>query len=119
MPDTRPAMHPDAHTTATAFKSEVVTEVADLIAAHDVVVVGMGWNPHVKRVRRALESGGVAAEYHEIGNYCGKWNQRLAIKLWSGWPTFPQVFVKGTLIGGADHVETMLASGEISTLLSA
>jgi len=31
----------------------------------------------------------------------------------SGWPTIPQVFVKGELIGGADIVEELEASGEL------
>ncbi len=31
----------------------------------------------------------------------------------SGWPTIPQVFVRGELIGGADIVEELLASGEL------
>ena len=30
-----------------------------------------------------------------------------------GWPTIPQVFVKGELIGGADIVEELAASGEL------
>ncbi|MGI9112870.1 MAG: glutaredoxin family protein [Gaiellaceae bacterium] len=31
----------------------------------------------------------------------------------SGWPTIPQVFIKGELIGGADIVEELAASGEL------
>jgi monothiol glutaredoxin len=31
----------------------------------------------------------------------------------SGWPTIPQVFVKGELIGGADITEELHASGEL------
>jgi monothiol glutaredoxin len=31
----------------------------------------------------------------------------------SGWPTIPQVFVKGELIGGADIVEELESSGEL------
>jgi monothiol glutaredoxin len=31
----------------------------------------------------------------------------------SGWPTIPQVFVRGELIGGADIVEELAASGEL------
>jgi monothiol glutaredoxin len=33
----------------------------------------------------------------------------------SGWPTIPQVFVKGELIGGADITEELFASGELKT----
>lgn len=31
----------------------------------------------------------------------------------SGWPTIPQVFVKGELVGGADITEELYASGEL------
>jgi monothiol glutaredoxin len=35
----------------------------------------------------------------------------------SGWPTIPQVFVKGELIGGADIVEELAAGGELTSVL--
>jgi monothiol glutaredoxin len=35
----------------------------------------------------------------------------------SGWPTIPQVFVKGELLGGADIVEELEQSGELATTL--
>jgi monothiol glutaredoxin len=37
----------------------------------------------------------------------------------SGWPTIPQVFIKGELIGGADIAEELAASGELEQKLSA
>ena len=37
----------------------------------------------------------------------------------SGWPTIPQVFVKGELIGGADICEELHASGELEQTLRA
>jgi len=37
----------------------------------------------------------------------------------SGWPTIPQIFVKGELIGGADIVEELAASGELGRKLEA
>jgi monothiol glutaredoxin len=35
----------------------------------------------------------------------------------SGWPTIPQVFVKGELVGGADIVEELESSGELEQTL--
>jgi monothiol glutaredoxin len=35
----------------------------------------------------------------------------------SGWPTIPQVFVRGELVGGADIVEELEASGELGRTL--
>lgn len=37
----------------------------------------------------------------------------------SGWPTIPQVFVRGELLGGADIVEELAASGELKDKLTA
>ena len=36
----------------------------------------------------------------------------------SGWPTIPQVFVKGELVGGADITQELGESGELATLLA-
>ncbi|MEX2614265.1 MAG: glutaredoxin domain-containing protein, partial [Gaiellaceae bacterium] len=42
---------------------------------------------------------------------------RQELQALSGWPTIPQVFVKGELIGGADITEELLASGELKQKL--
>ena len=38
--------------------------------------------------------------------------------MWTGWPTFPMVFVKGTLVGGADDLTALAESGELATMLA-
>jgi glutaredoxin-related protein len=116
---TRP-LHDSARIAAPALEkmaaahADVLHAVATAIATHDVVVVGMAQNPHVKNVRKALEEAGVPFEYLEYGSYFSEWKKRLAIKMWSGWPTFPQVFVKGELIGGADLTRAAIASGQLA-----
>jgi monothiol glutaredoxin len=42
---------------------------------------------------------------------------RQALSALSGWPTIPQIFVKGELIGGADIVEELAANGELERKL--
>jgi len=37
----------------------------------------------------------------------------------SNWPTYPQLFIRGQIIGGSDIVEEMLNSGELLPLLKA
>ena len=37
--------------------------------------------------------------------------------MWTGWGTFPMVFVRGTLVGGADELEQLVASGELARML--
>jgi monothiol glutaredoxin len=102
-----------------AFHADVVGEVQGAIARDAVVVVGMAQNPHVKNVRRALAAAHVEFKYLEYGSYLSKWRLRLAIKLWSGWPTFPQVFVRGVLIGGEDRTTAALADGSLKASLAA
>jgi monothiol glutaredoxin len=36
----------------------------------------------------------------------------------SGWPTIPQIFVKGELVGGADITEELAESGELAAMLA-
>lgn len=40
------------------------------------------------------------------------------LKVYSNWPTFPQLYVKGELIGGCDIVTEMYESGELKELIS-
>jgi len=97
------------------FRPEIVREVQEAVRRNAVVVVGMAQNPHVKNVRRALTEAGIEHTYLEYGSYLSKWKERLAIKLWSGWPTFPQVFVKGVLIGGEDLTKAAIADGSLKS----
>ena len=38
--------------------------------------------------------------------------------MWTGWGTFPMVFVKGVLVGGASDLEKLIGSGELKRMLS-
>jgi monothiol glutaredoxin len=102
-----------------AFHADVIARVSEAIATHAIVVVGMAQNPHVKRARVTLEAANLAFEYIEYGSYLSAWQKRLAIKLWSGWPTFPQVYVDGVLIGGADETAKALEDGSLRRMLDA
>ncbi|MGI9222309.1 MAG: Grx4 family monothiol glutaredoxin [Woeseiaceae bacterium] len=42
---------------------------------------------------------------------------REGLKVYSNWPTFPQLYVNGELIGGSDIVVEMYNSGELQELL--
>jgi len=93
--------------------AEIIAEVEAAIAANEIVVVGMKQNPFPKRARKALEAAGLAYKYLEYGSYLSQYRRRLPLKLWTGWTTFPMVFVKGVLIGGAEDLERLIASGEL------
>ena len=96
---------------------DIVEEVEAAVAAHDVVIVGMKQNPYPKRARKALEAHGVPFHYLEYGSYLNTWRRRNALKMWTGWPTFPMVFVKGVLVGGAEDLQKLIDSGELDRRL--
>lgn len=99
--------------------NQVLAEVQAAIANHDVVVVGMAMNPHPGQARRALTKAGIAFHYLSYGSYLSRWRDRLSLKMWTGWPTFPIVFIKGRLVGGASDLIALIANGEIKPLLDA
>jgi glutaredoxin-related protein len=78
----------------------------------------MRHNPFPRKARKALQAAGIAHEYLEYGSYFSDWRRRNALKMWSGWPTLPLVFVKGTLVGGADDLVALIDSGELKRMLA-
>ena len=110
-------IHPAIRDKVANNRMDYVREVQAAIAAHPVVVVGMRQNPQPRKARRALDAAGIAHHYLEYGSYLSEWRRRNALKMWTGWPTFPMVFVKGTLVGGADDLIKLIESGELKKLL--
>ena len=110
-------IHPAIQGKIARHEQAIVQEVQAAVAVHPVVVVGMAMNPFPRKARRALDAAGVAHHYLEYGNYLNTWRERNALKMWTGWPTFPMIFVRGTLIGGAGDLDKLIASGELKALL--
>ena len=82
------------------FHPALIEQVESAIQKKDYVIVGMAFNPHCSIACKALDKKNLQYEYIEIGGYLSKWKERLALKMWSGWPTYPMVFSKGQLVGG-------------------
>ena len=106
-------IHPAVREKIANHGADIVKEVRDAVAANEIVVVGMRQNPFPKKARKLLDDAGLAYRYLEYGSYLGEWRRRLALKMWTGWPTLPIVFVKGVLIGGASDLATLIESGEL------
>jgi glutaredoxin-related protein len=109
--------HPAIRDSIANYHADIVREVQSAIATNNVVVVGMRQNPFPKRARKSLDTAGIPYKYLEYGSYFSEWKPRLALKMWSGWPTLPMIFVKGTLIGGATDLDALIKSGELGKLL--
>lgn len=112
-------IHPAIRSKLASHRQTLVKEVMAAVARDEVVVVGMAMNPFPRKARKLLDGLGQRYTYLEYGSYLNTWRDRNALKMWSGWPTFPMVFVKGTLVGGASELQALIASGEFKTLLQA
>lgn len=111
-------IHPAIRARIGGKHHDLVRQAQAAVAAHAVVVLGMAQNPFVKKARKALDAAGVAHHDILIGSYLSAWRERTAWKMWTGWPTLPMVFVKGQLVGGADELVGLIASGELKRLLA-
>jgi glutaredoxin-related protein len=106
-------IHPAAAEKVAGNHADIVAEVQAALGAHDLVVVGMAQNPHCKRARKALKAQGLAHHYLAYGSYTSAGRRRTALKMWTGWPTFPMCFQKGVLLGGANELIALIESGDI------
>jgi monothiol glutaredoxin len=94
-------VHPSIRGRLSDEGKDVVAEVEAAVAANAIVVVGMRWNPFPGKARKWLDAAGIPYRYLEYGSYVSQWRKRLPLKLWTGWTTFPMIFVNGQFIGGA------------------
>jgi glutaredoxin-related protein len=111
-------IHPAIRQTIADNNADIVREVQAAIAATKVVVVGMAQNPVPRQARKALDALGTPYKYLEYGSYLSQWRRRNALKMWTGWPTFPMVFVNGILVGGASELKRLISTGEFSRMMA-
>jgi glutaredoxin-related protein len=112
-------IHPAVRDAIAALHLDVIKQVQHAIQHHPVVVVGMAFNPFVPKARKALDAADVAHHDIDFGGYLSQWRRRNALKMWTGWPTFPMIFVRGQFIGGCTNLQRLIDSGELKHLLTA
>ncbi len=111
-------IHPAIRDKISTNRAEIVREVEEAVKTNAVVVVGMALNPFPRRARRLLDEAQIPYKYLGYGSYLGDWRRRTALKMWTGWQTFPMVFVKGVLVGWAGDLEKLIESGELKAMLA-
>ena len=111
-------IHPAIRQVITDQNSAIIHEVPAAIARNTAVVVGMAQNPFPRKARKLLDAIGTPYKYLEYGSYLSQWRRRNSLKMWTGWPTFPMVFVKGMLVGGAVELQRLIDSGEFSRMIA-
>lgn len=111
-------IHPGALQQLSSYQHDLIARVDALALQHDVVIVGMSMNPFPGRARKLLDAQRIGYEYLELGSYLSQWRLRLGLKMWTGWPTFPMIFVKRSFIGGFNELKALVDSGELAKLLA-
>jgi len=112
------SIHPAVREKVSNHHKDIVEEVQRAVQENDVVIVGMAQNPHPRKARSLLDARKIAYRYLEYGSYLSLWRRRNALKMWTGWPTFPMIWVKGVFIGGAADLAALLSSGELERMLA-
>jgi len=110
-------LHPAIRSLVASHHLDTVQAVQAAMTQNRVVIVGMAGNPVVSKARDSLQAHKIAYKYLEYGSYFSQWRRRTALKMWTGWPTFPMVFVNGTLVGGYKDLQALIDSGELATML--
>lgn len=100
---------------------DITARIEDQLKSHDVLLYMKG----TPDFPQCGFSGQTVAALNAVGkpfsyvNIFEDQEVREGLKTYSNWPTFPQLYVKGELIGGCDIVIEMYHSGELKGLLDA
>lgn len=98
---------------------DVNSRIEEQLKSHDILLYMKG----TPDFPQCGFSGQTVAALNEVGkayafvNIFEDQEIREGLKVYSSWPTFPQLYVRGELIGGSDIVIEMYHSGELKELL--
>lgn len=97
---------------------DVMDKIKQQVDSHSVLLYMKGTPDFPQcgfsaRTSQVLKTMGV--EFGHV-NVLAEPEIRASLPKYSNWPTFPQLFVKGELVGGCDIVVEMFESGELKKL---
>ncbi|KAI9091496.1 thioredoxin-like protein [Phlyctochytrium arcticum] len=102
----------------TTEKKDLTFRLKTLVSSHPVMVFIKG-TPQAPRCGFSRETVSILSDLHvPYGsfNILADEEVRQGLKTFSAWPTFPQIYIHGELIGGLDILKEMVASGEFQKL---
>lgn len=103
------------------LSADTRARIESILTSHEVVLFMKG-SPQRPQCGFSMKAssivGGLVAEYAHV-DVLQDPEIREGIKVYGQWPTIPQLYVKGELIGGSDIIEQMLNTGELHELLGA
>jgi len=101
------------------LNEQLKSEIETLLKSNDVVLFMKG-TPRAPQCGFSATVAGILdellPEYRTV-NVLERADLREGIKEYANWPTIPQLYVKGELVGGADIVKSLAAKGELPKML--
>ena len=97
---------------------DINERIRAMLAEHPIVLFMKG-TPQFpmcgfsSRAAQALSEAGAA--FHAV-NVLADPQMRAALPHFANWPTFPQLFIQGELIGGCDIIEDLKSAGELTRM---
>lgn len=100
-------------------KEDLDTRLKKLINANDCMLFmkGTSQEPRCGFSRKMVEILNEFQAEFSTFNILADDEVRQGLKKFSNWPTYPQLFIKGELIGGLDIVQEMKESGELEEMI--
>jgi monothiol glutaredoxin len=100
--------------------SDVQAKIKDMVDSNSVLLFmkGSRWFPQCGFSMRAASILNTAGVKYETFDILSDPEMRQGVKDFGNWPTFPQLYVKGKLVGGSDIMMEMYESGELQALLA-
>ena len=97
---------------------DVNAKIEEQLKSHDILLYmkGMPDFPQCGFSGQAIAALNAIGKPYAFVNIFEDEAIRQGLKEYSNWPTFPQLYVKGELIGGSDIVVEMYHSGELKEL---
>lgn len=100
---------------------ELIARIETVLEEHPIVLFMKG-EPDMPMcgfsAKAAAMMNHIGAPYHAI-NILEDEDLRQGLKVYGDWPTFPQLYVQGELVGGADIMSEMFQSGELADVVNA
>jgi len=96
-------------------------KIAEIVKSHPVVLFAKGsrFEPMCGFSARAIDILERIGTDFDVVNIFDDATLRPALVAFSGWPTTPQLFINGELIGGSDIMLELFESGELQKKLGA
>lgn len=99
------------HMSATSFS------IGDAVAAKDVVIFSKSFCPFCAKTKTLFRELGVDADIYELDKRDDGADIQAELKTMTGQSTVPNVFVKGSHVGGNDDVQKANSNGELAKML--